>query len=130
MSRWRPVMPAELVYGVCVEDWVSVALRVGGEKRSLHGHDYRVRVCLEGPIDERGMVVDHSILSRLLRECVDAIDYGVLNEALGAQSATAELLSRHVYDCISSRVEGGYRVVLVSACTPRGYCSYIRASLA
>ncbi len=118
-----------VVFGVCVEDWVSAALRVKGEKRGLHGHDYIVRVCAEGDLDEVGMVVDHSILYRLLRGCLDSVDYRVLNEVLSVESATAERLVGYVYDCVSSKLKDyvDASIVYVEACTPRGYCSYLRA---
>ncbi|NOZ88943.1 MAG: hypothetical protein GXO15_03370 [Crenarchaeota archaeon] len=118
-----------VVFGVCVEGWVSVALRVKGEKRSLHGHDYVVRVCAEGGLDEAGMVVDHSILYRLLRGCLDSLDYQVLNDVLEAESATAERLVGYVYNCVAPKLKdyADASIVYVEACTPRGYCSYLRA---
>jgi len=46
---------------------------------SLHGHNYRVGVTVEGPIDDECLfVVDFAILKRIVRRYVDQIDHRVL----------------------------------------------------
>lgn len=46
---------------------------------SLHGHNYRVAVMIEGPIDpECHFVVDFAILKRAVQGVVDRIDHRVL----------------------------------------------------
>ncbi len=46
---------------------------------SLHGHNYRVGITVEGPIDAECLfVVDFAILKRIVRKYVDSIDHRVL----------------------------------------------------
>jgi 6-pyruvoyltetrahydropterin/6-carboxytetrahydropterin synthase len=46
---------------------------------SLHGHNYRIGVTVEGPIDEECLfVVDFAILKRVVRQYVDRMDHRVL----------------------------------------------------
>jgi len=46
---------------------------------SLHGHNYRIAVTVEGPIDSECLfVVDFAILKRIVRKYVDQIDHRVL----------------------------------------------------
>ncbi|MES1259416.1 MAG: 6-carboxytetrahydropterin synthase [Gemmatimonadota bacterium] len=46
---------------------------------SLHGHNYRVAIVIEGPIDpECHFVVDFAVLKRIVRTKVDQIDHRVL----------------------------------------------------
>jgi 6-pyruvoyltetrahydropterin/6-carboxytetrahydropterin synthase len=46
---------------------------------SLHGHNYRVAIMIEGPIDpECHFVVDFAILKRTVQAMVDRIDHRVL----------------------------------------------------
>lgn len=46
---------------------------------SLHGHNYRVGIVIEGPIDpECQFVVDFGILKRILRARIDLVDHRVL----------------------------------------------------
>lgn len=122
-------------FGVCVSVWISAALRVeslGGSAAALHGHDYRVRVCVEGPLGADNTVIDHYVLERLLGECVRSLDHAYLNEVLGVKDATAELLVREVYKCLDSRLSKlagtshDLQLVFVEACTATGYCSYYR----
>ena len=51
----------------------------GHRCESLHGHNYRVGVAVEGAIDtESWYVLDFSVLKRLARELCDEIDHKVL----------------------------------------------------
>jgi 6-pyruvoyltetrahydropterin/6-carboxytetrahydropterin synthase len=51
----------------------------GHQCESLHGHNYRVGVEVEGGIDAECLfVIDFSILKKLVRRLVDAIDHKVL----------------------------------------------------
>ncbi|MEP7086510.1 MAG: 6-carboxytetrahydropterin synthase [Gemmatimonadota bacterium] len=51
----------------------------GHRCESLHGHNYRVGVTLEGEIDEESWyVVDFSFLKQLMKRLCDAIDHKVL----------------------------------------------------
>lgn len=46
---------------------------------SLHGHNYRIAVTVEGPIDDECLfVIDFAILKRVVRRYVDQIDHRVL----------------------------------------------------
>lgn len=121
-----------MVLGVCVSTWISAALRVeslGGSAASLHGHDYRLRVCVEGPLGSDNTVVDHYVLERLLSECTGGLDHVYLNEVLGVRDATAEVLVSRIYECLANKLASigrQLRLVLVEACTATGYCSYYR----
>jgi 6-pyruvoyltetrahydropterin/6-carboxytetrahydropterin synthase len=51
----------------------------GHECESLHGHNYRVSVTVEGPIDpECGFVVDFGVLKRIVRPWVQEVDHRVI----------------------------------------------------
>jgi len=118
------------MYGVCVSKWVSVALRLSSPYipgAALHGHDYRVRVCVEGELHEDNKVVDHLELLSLVETCLKKFNYQYLNEVLGTDNPTAELLVKHVADCIEANMERkGARIVLVEACTASDLCSYYK----
>jgi len=46
---------------------------------SLHGHNYRLGITVEGPIDaECSFVVDFAVLKRILRKYVEMMDHRVL----------------------------------------------------
>jgi 6-pyruvoyltetrahydropterin/6-carboxytetrahydropterin synthase len=51
----------------------------GHQCESLHGHNYRVSVTVEGPIDpECGFVVDFGVLKRIVKPYVQAVDHRVI----------------------------------------------------
>ncbi len=70
-------------YKVAVEkDYLVFAaghfITYGGQCESLHGHNYRVRVELEGALDENSYVFDFGRLKRLMRRLCDELDHKVL----------------------------------------------------
>lgn len=78
-----------------------------GKCRRMHGHHYRVDVTVEGPIDERGVVVDFDDLAAVLdAETVDRYDHRCLNDFF--DNPTAEIVAQDVW----KRVEAaGVRIV-------------------
>ncbi len=51
----------------------------GHQCESLHGHNYRVGVAVEGAVDAECLfVLDFSVLKRIVRKLVDEIDHKVL----------------------------------------------------
>jgi 6-pyruvoyltetrahydropterin/6-carboxytetrahydropterin synthase len=43
--------------------------------RNIHGHSYRMRVVLEGEVDDQGMVMDYYDLKTLVQPLVDMLDH-------------------------------------------------------
>jgi len=55
----------------------------GHQCESLHGHNYRVGVAVEGKVDAECLfVLDFSVLKRIVRKLVDEIDHKVLLPSL------------------------------------------------
>lgn len=91
----------------------------GHQCETLHGHNYRVGVTVEGSIDDETMfVVDFSILKKTVRKLVDEIDHKVLlplqNPKLAFREAGAQrhvdYFGRHTYtfpvvDCAMMPIE-------------------------
>lgn len=67
-----------------------------GKCKRLHGHNYRFEVTVEGPLDERGVVLDFDDLKRVVEaEVVDRYDHRYLNDFF--DNPTAELLAHDVW---------------------------------
>jgi 6-pyruvoyltetrahydropterin/6-carboxytetrahydropterin synthase len=82
-----------------------------------HGHNYRMEVTVEGPIDEAsGMVVDLGKLHRLVQTAVlDKVDHRNLNtevDFLRGVMPTTENLARCIFRQLETRLPAGqlYRV--------------------
>ena len=67
-----------------------------GRCHRLHGHHYRLEVTVEGPVDERGVVIDFDDLSAVVdREVVSRYDHRLLNDLL--DNPTAELIAHKTW---------------------------------
>jgi 6-pyruvoyltetrahydropterin/6-carboxytetrahydropterin synthase len=63
----------------------------GHQCESLHGHNYRVGVAVEGTVDAECLfVLDFSLLKQITRRLVDAIDHKVLLPTLNPKLAFHE----------------------------------------
>jgi 6-pyruvoyltetrahydropterin/6-carboxytetrahydropterin synthase len=88
-----------------------------GECAKLHGHTWDVEVVVRGSmLDEVGIVYDFKTLKEDLSSVLDPLDHAYLNDVppFDTLNPTAEHLSRHIYDQLAQRLEGGIRVVEVS----------------
>ncbi len=72
-----------------------------GKCRRLHGHNYRLEVTVEGPVDENGVVVDFDELAAVVgRELIDRYDHRHLNELL--DNPTAEVIAHEAWKLLES----------------------------
>jgi 6-pyruvoyltetrahydropterin/6-carboxytetrahydropterin synthase len=63
----------------------------GHQCESLHGHNYRVGVAVEGSVDDETLfVLDFSVLKQITRKLVDIIDHKVLLPTLNPKLAFRE----------------------------------------
>jgi 6-pyruvoyltetrahydropterin/6-carboxytetrahydropterin synthase len=63
----------------------------GHQCESLHGHNYRVGVAVEGSVDAECLfVLDFSVLKQITRQLVDTIDHKVLLPTLNPKLAYRE----------------------------------------
>jgi len=98
-SLWRP-------------DWPEAKNRevYGDQGPHGYGHNYRLEVAVEGPVDPAtSMVVNLTDLDRVLKEEVDApLDHRNLNVDVPGFSGTpptAENLARWIWKRVSDRIE-------------------------
>jgi 6-pyruvoyltetrahydropterin/6-carboxytetrahydropterin synthase len=92
------------VFQVSVEETFSAghALRgYRGKCENLHGHNYRVRVTLEGPqLDSIGLLCDFTHLKHVMREIIGGLDHQFMNdlEAFRTVNPSAENMAKYFYD--------------------------------
>jgi 6-pyruvoyltetrahydropterin/6-carboxytetrahydropterin synthase len=88
----------------------------GHRCETLHGHNYRVGIAVEGTLDDEvRFVVDFSVLKQIARQLVDAIDHKVLLPLSNPKLAITEADGR-----VSVAVHGTARYVF-----PRGDCALL-----
>lgn len=71
----------------------------GHKCRNLHGHSYVIEVFCEGPLDQRGFVVDYAEISAAVGPIVAILDHSNLNEILPCVT-TAENLAAWLWPYI------------------------------
>jgi 6-pyruvoyltetrahydropterin/6-carboxytetrahydropterin synthase len=72
-----------------------------GKCENVHGHNYKVRVTLEGSqLDSVGLLYDFTHLKRVIREIVGGVDHKFLNDMapFDVINPSAENLAKYFYD--------------------------------
>jgi 6-pyruvoyltetrahydropterin/6-carboxytetrahydropterin synthase len=90
----------------------------------MHGHSYKVRLTLAGPLDpELGWLIDFADVDRAVDPVIAEIDHRVLNEIDGLDNPTSELLAVWLWDRVAPRL-GGLLAEVEVAETADSRCAY------
>ncbi len=98
------------MFEIAVEESFAAGHRLrgyGGKCEKPHGHNYRVRVTLEGEqLDATGLLYDFVELKRRLSELIEAIDHKFLNDLVPFDQVnpSAENLAKYFYDELSKQL--------------------------
>ena len=89
----------------------------------LHGHSYRVVLCLEGPIDPHtGFVVDFFDVEAAFNPLLVCLDHHCLNEVDGLENPTAENISVWIWDRVKPLLPQTTAVIVYE--TPNCWAEY------
>jgi 6-pyruvoyltetrahydropterin/6-carboxytetrahydropterin synthase len=100
------------MFQVSVEETFSAghALRgYRGKCENVHGHNYRVRVTVEGPqLDSIGLLCDFTELKRVIRAIIGGLDHQFMNDldAFRTVNPSAENLAKYFYDEVARQLKG------------------------
>lgn len=92
----------------------------------LHGHSYKVKVEVSGPVQEElGWVIDFGDIKSAWKGLDESLDHRYLNEIPGLENPTSEVLAMWIWDRLEGRLPGLLSGVTVqetctSGCTYRG----------
>jgi len=97
------------MYHVRVEEDFSAAhflSHYNGKCEKLHGHNYRVRTWLRGEeLNEGGMLVDFSLLKKMLREVLAVLDHSNLNDLeIFNNDPSAERIAKFIFEEIQKKL--------------------------
>ena len=83
----------------------------------LHGHSFRVRVHIDGPVDPRlGWVRDFAELSEPMRPLLEQLDHHYLNEVEGLENPTSERLAYWIWEHLQPALPELSQVVVQETC--------------
>lgn len=108
------------MFSISKEFSFSAAHAIRGHRggcQNLHGHNYRVRICLAADeLDELGMVLDFAQLKAIAREILDPFDHRVINDIppFDERNTTAELLAEYVFGEVAKRLPERRRIRIVA----------------
>ncbi|MFZ5927268.1 MAG: 6-carboxytetrahydropterin synthase QueD [Acidobacteriota bacterium] len=84
----------------------------------LHGHSFRVRICVKGPVDGRtGWVIDFGDIKALCKPVIDELDHRYLNEIPGLENPTSERIAMWLWDRIRPKLPQLSAVEVRETCT-------------
>lgn len=84
----------------------------------LHGHSFRVRVHIEGPVDQGlGWVRDFADLNESMRPLLQKLDHYYLNEVEGLENPTSERLAVWIWERVRPSLPELSQVVVQETCT-------------
>jgi len=78
-----------------------------GKCENVHGHNYKVRVVVEGEkLDSAGLLFDFAELRRRMKEVIDALDHRFLNDLppFTEVNPSAENIARYFYEQLVARL--------------------------
>ena len=108
------------------------ALVIGGAPEPTHGHNFRVEVGIEGPLDADGLVCDFHLVEGHLGEVLAPFVNRNLNEQapFDRLNPTAELIAQHIATGLRERLDGllgpGARVAWASVTEAPGCVAVCR----
>lgn len=89
-----------------------------GKCENVHGHNYKLRVTVEGPaLDSTGLLVDFIDLRAAIKSLVDRLDHQFLNDLppFDKLNPSAENIARYFSDSITPQIKDrGARVQSVT----------------
>lgn len=91
---------------VCKEftfDAAHFLVNYKGKCENLHGHTYRLRVTIEGPLKENGLVMDFVAIKEIVkRKVIDRLDHTNLNDTI--EQTSAENIAMWIWDEIKPEI--------------------------
>jgi 6-pyruvoyltetrahydropterin/6-carboxytetrahydropterin synthase len=98
------------MFEVSVEEWFAAGHALRGYKgkcEHVHGHNYKVRVTLEGPeLDSVGLLYDFVHLKQLIRAVIESLDHKFLNDfaPFDTLNPSAENIAKYLYEEASKQM--------------------------
>ncbi|MCB0258307.1 MAG: 6-carboxytetrahydropterin synthase QueD [Calditrichaeota bacterium] len=90
----------------------------GHKCRRLHGHSFRVRLYLRGPVGSTsGWIIDFGDVKKAFKPVYDQLDHHYLNEIEGLENPTSEHIARWIWEQTRPLLPALSKVELYETCT-------------
>ena len=90
----------------------------GHKCRRMHGHSFRVRIYVAGPVDGHvGWIMDFAEIKKAFLPVLELLDHYCLNDIEGLENPTSENVSRWIWRQLKPRLPELSRVEFSETCT-------------
>jgi 6-pyruvoyltetrahydropterin/6-carboxytetrahydropterin synthase len=83
---------------------------------NLHGHSFKVRISVDGPINEMGWVMDFSELKQICAPHINELDHSYLNEILGLENPTSENIAIWLWNRLIKSLQNLSSITVMETC--------------
>ena len=83
---------------------------------NLHGHSFKVKVTIEGKVNELGWVMDFSELKKICAPYIEQLDHSYLNEIMGLENPTSENIALWIKNKIAQKLPGLISIEIMETC--------------
>jgi 6-pyruvoyltetrahydropterin/6-carboxytetrahydropterin synthase len=95
----------------------------GHKCRRLHGHSFKVEVAVRGLVNEEtGWFLDYAHLYDAWAPLHEQLDHNYLNDVVGLENPTSEILARWIWDHLKPALPSLQRITVFETCDAR--CEY------
>ncbi len=92
----------------------------GHKCERMHGHSFKIEVCVEGECDPRlGWLMDYAEIGAAFQPLFDQLDHRCLNDVSGLDNPTSEMLAKWVWDRLEPSLPLLTAVTVAETCTAR-----------
>lgn len=83
---------------------------------NLHGHSFKIKICIDGPINEMGWVMDFSELKQVCSPYISELDHSYLNEIVGLENPTSENIAIWLWDRLVEPLQNLSSITVMETC--------------
>jgi 6-pyruvoyltetrahydropterin/6-carboxytetrahydropterin synthase len=83
----------------------------------LHGHSFKARIYVQGPVNEMGWVMDFAELKKICKPWIEVLDHSYLNEIEGLENPTSENIAVWLWDKLIKKLPELSAIEIMETCT-------------
>ena len=83
---------------------------------NLHGHSFKVRIYIDGPLNEFGWVMDFSELKKICAPYIKQLDHTYLNEIAGLENPTSENIAIWLWEKLIEPLQNLSSIEVMETC--------------
>ena len=84
---------------------------------NLHGHSFKARVYVQGPINELGWVMDFAEMKTICNPWIEKLDHSYFNEIDGLENPTSENIAIWLWNRLITELPQLCAIEIMETCT-------------